>query len=160
MKYLKAIWNFIKLIWKMRFILPPAIAILALLWLTAFYWMEAWWMKEKIVTVPHIKYARTAQARELTVEEYVCTKKWDCKTALAVAKAESEQRCDAQNINTDRSIDVGYFQINSVHLRKGWKVGELLDCKTNIDRAFEIYQAQGWQPWSAYKNGSFKKHLN
>lgn len=64
MKYLKAVWNFIKLIWKMRFILPPAIAILALLWLTAFYWMEAWWMKEKIVTVPHIKYARTAQAKD------------------------------------------------------------------------------------------------
>lgn len=98
---------------------------------------------------------------EMTTEEYICSFDWDCKTALAVATAESGMRCDAQNINKGtNSLDLGLFQINSVHLRKGWKVAELLDCTTNINRAYEIYKGSGWQAWSAYKNQSYKRHLN
>lgn len=164
MKYLKRqisqVWKLIKFLWQHRLILPPAIAIICVLWLTAFYAMESWWMKEKVVTVPHINYIRTAEAKELTTEEYVCTKDWDCKTAIAIAKAESGMRCDAQNVNTNGSVDLGYFQVNSVHLKKGWKAIDLLDCRKNVDYAYELYEAQGFSPWTAYKSGAYLKHLN
>jgi len=164
MKYLKRqigqVLKLIKFLWQHRLVLPPLIAILCLLWLTAYYWMTGWWMKEKVVTVPHINFVRTAHARELTVEEYVCTKDWDCKTALAVAKAESGMRCDAQNVNTNGSVDAGLWQVNSIHLKKGWKLADLLDCFKSTDYAYELYQAQGFSPWVAYSSKAYLKYLN
>src|SRR3990167_3329690 len=45
------------------------------------------------------------------IEKYICEKfgAYDCKTALAVAKAESGIREDAIGINTNDTIDVGIF---------------------------------------------------
>ncbi len=82
-----------------------------------------------------------------------------CETAIAVAKAESGLRCDAQNINKNGSIDLGIMQINSIHLKKGWKAKDLLDCDKNIELAYSIYKGSGWSAWSAYKNGTYKRHL-
>lgn len=143
-------------------ILLPLLALLAVAYLVGFYAMQNWWIKEKIVTRAPWNYVHTAQAKELTIEEYICTKKWDCKTALAVAKAESGLRCDAQNVNKGtNSLDAGLFQINSVHLKKaGWKIADLLDCKKNTDMAYEIYKGSGWVAWSAYTNKSYKRFIN
>src|ERR1044072_948740 len=111
--------------------------------------------REKPVVHVHLK---EAQAKEPTIEEYICSFAWDCKTALAVARAESGMHCDAQNINKGtNSLDLGIMQINSVHLKKGWKVAQLLDCKTNVQLAYEIYQGSGWSAWSTINNGSYKK---
>ena len=96
---------------------------------------------------------KKAVAKEQTLEEYICTFDWDCQTALAVARAESGMRCDAQNVNRSNSLDAGLFQINSVHLRKGWRIGDLLNCRQNTEYAFEIYQGSGWSAWSVCKNG-------
>lgn len=86
----------------------------------------------------------------------------DGKVAVAVATAESGLTCKRyQNwLNKNKTVDHGAFQINSIHL---WRVGgdanKLLDCKTNIDVAYQIYKEQGFRPWVAYTNGAYKKYL-
>lgn len=96
------------------------------------------------------------------IEQYIC-EKWgvyDCKTALAIARAESGMREDAININTNNTIDVGIYQINSVHFKKdGCNLKDLVDQYKNVDCAYQIYEAQGWSPWVAFKTGSFAGHL-
>lgn len=152
--------KYLRFIWKYKFVLPPVIALLALIYLVTYFMLTSWWTHQIFISKVNITWIKKAQASEMTVEQYACSKGWNCKIALAVAKAESGQRCDAQNVNTNKTLDLGYMQINSVHLKKGWKVTELLDCKKNIDYAYEIYEAQGFEPWSSYKNGSYKKFLN
>lgn len=96
------------------------------------------------------------------LQQYICDKFGpDCKTALAVQKAENGSgQCDRFNINTNGTVDFGVFQINTVHLKKGYKLADLIDCKKNVDIAFEIYsQQKGFQAWVAYNNGNYKKFL-
>lgn len=97
----------------------------------------------------------------MTTEEYICYKFGkDCRLALAVSQAENGTRqCDRFGVNTNKTIDVGIFQINTVHLKKGWKLADLTECHKNVDYAYEIYQAQGFEPWVAYKNKSYLKFL-
>jgi hypothetical protein len=97
------------------------------------------------------------------IEKYICDTfgLYQCINALAIAKAESGMREDAININTNNTIDIGIFQINSVHFKKeGCSPKELLDQYTNVDCAFKIYTQQGnWSAWSAFNNNSFKNHI-
>lgn len=97
------------------------------------------------------------------IEEYIC-KKWgvyDCKTALAVARAESGMRENAININKNDTIDVGIFQINSVHFeQEGCSLKEVSDAYKNVDCAYGLWQVSNWSPWVAFLNGSFKNHIN
>ena len=144
---------------------PITVTIFALLLCIACFYLfinaEQWILKEKVVTLAPWKFVRVAKASELTTEQYIrLVFGKDGKTAVAIAKAESGLRCDAQNVNKGtNSLDIGAMQINSVHLRKGWKVADLLDCHKNVDLAYEIYKGSGWGAWSTYKNGSYKKFL-
>lgn len=88
----------------------------------------------------------------------ICAKDWDCKTAIAVAKAESGMRCNATNTNKNNSVDSGIYQINSIHKAK-YQGKDIFDCEVNIEIAYQIYKAQGWNPWVAYLNKSYLKHL-
>ena len=102
--------------------------------------------------------------KELTdVEKYICDKwgVYDCKTAIAVARAESGLKEDAVNVwNSNGTYDVGIFQVNSIHQSKdGCSLKELVDAKSNIDCAYKIYEASGWNAWSAFKSGAFKDKL-
>ena len=113
---------------------------------------------------------RTEKVAEIVAGEedkdlatYIC-EKWgvvECKTALAVAKAESGMRCDAYNANTNGSVDLSVFQLNTIHLAKGgeWTLANMADCRKNVDLAYEVWQAQGWNPWVAYRNGSWLAKL-
>lgn len=96
------------------------------------------------------------------IEKYIC-EKWgvyDCKTALAIAKAESGMREDAFHANTNNSIDVGIFQINSTHFKQpGCSLKEVSDMYKNVDCAYTIWKASGWNPWSVFNNGSFRNHI-
>ena len=90
----------------------------------------------------------------------------DCKTAIAIQRAENGSGiCDTEAFNYDpktnkvSSVDYGFMMINSVHLKKGWTRADLMDCRKNVDHAFEIFKQQGWNPWVAYQNGSYKKFL-
>lgn len=95
----------------------------------------------------------------------ICAKSWDCNTALAVAKAESGMRCDAIGDGhiafTKNEIEYGksygVFQIRYLVGRPD--PSKLLDCAFNINHAHGMYLAQGWRPWSAFTNGSYKKFL-
>jgi hypothetical protein len=81
--------------------------------------------------------------------------------AIAISQAENGTRaCDRKGAkNSNGTHDWGVFQINEVHLKKGYSLADFKDCLTNIRIAHEIFKRQGWSPWSVYKNGSFKRFL-
>lgn len=81
------------------------------------------------------------------IAAYICTKSWDCRTAVAVAYAESGLNCGAKSPTGDH----GVMQLHGQ---------AIYDCRANIDRAYEMYKRRGWQPWSAYKNGRYKRFLS
>lgn len=76
-------------------------------------------------------------------------------TAVAVALAESGGNATATNKNDNGSTDHGLWQINSVHesiLRSGdWRKPA-----DNGRMATQVYLAQGWRAWYAYRDG---KHV-
>ena len=97
------------------------------------------------------------------LKTYICNKFgiYDCKIALGIAQAESGFREDAININTNDTIDVGIFQINSVHFKQeGCSLKDIVDEYKNVDCAFSIFKASGWGAWSAFKNDSYLAHLD
>lgn len=77
--------------------------------------------------------------------------------ALAVSQAENGLRtCNREHINNDKSKDIGVFQVNQKwHGHKG----NLYDCIENIQVALEIYKASGWNPWTVYKTGAYKRFI-
>lgn len=105
--------------------------------------------------------AEVKTVAEMTTEDYICYRFGpDCKMALAVSQAENGTRqCDRFGVNTNKTIDVGVFQLNSVHLKKGYTLADFMDCKKNTDIAFEIFQAQGWNPWVAWQNKNYLRFL-
>lgn len=105
------------------------------------------------VTVPH--------KESLTVETMIKrTFGKDAAMALAISHAENGTRqCDRFHVNNDKSIDAGVFQINSIHMTKGYTLKDLTDCKKNIEIAKQLYDKQGWTPWTTFKNKSYLKFL-
>ncbi len=95
-------------------------------------------------------------------QQYACNKFGSaCRIALAVQRAENQRGdCEIYHYNTDGTLDWGYFQINTVHLKRpGLNLRDLLDCKANIDFAYQLYVERGFQPWSTYNNGAYQKYL-
>lgn len=95
-------------------------------------------------------------------QQYACNKFGAaCRTALAIQRAENPRGdCEIYHYNTDGTLDWGYFQINTVHLKRpGLNLRDLLDCKANIDFAYQLYKERGFDPWSTYKNGAYLKFL-
>lgn len=89
------------------------------------------------------------------------------KMAIAIAKAESHLNCDALGVNSNGSVDIGVFQINSSWL-KDYSLSDLANCSRNIEIAYEIWdRADGeigngrgsWSPWTVARNGAFIKFL-
>ncbi len=101
--------------------------------------------------------------RRLTAyQQYACNKFGSaCRVALAIQRAENPRgACEIYHYNTDGTLDWGYFQINTVHLtRVGLNLRDLLDCRANIDFAYQLYQERGFQPWSTYNNGAYRRFL-
>jgi hypothetical protein len=81
--------------------------------------------------------------------------------ALAIQRAENPKgACEIYHYNSDGTLDWGYFQINTVHLtRAGLNLRGLLDCRANIDFAYQLYQERGFQPWSTYNDGAYRRFL-
>jgi hypothetical protein len=95
-------------------------------------------------------------------KQYACNKFGSaCRVALAIQRAENSRgACEIYHYNSDGTLDWGYFQINTVHLKRvGVNLRDLLDCKANIDFAYQLYQERGFQPWSAYNNGAYRKFV-
>jgi hypothetical protein len=95
-------------------------------------------------------------------QQYACNKFGSaCRVALAIQRAENPRgACEIYHYNSDGTLDWGYFQINTVHLtRVGLNLRDLLDCRANIDFAYQLYQERGFQPWSTYNNGAYRRFL-
>ena len=96
-------------------------------------------------------------------QQYACRKFGaNCRVALAIQRAENPQgKCEIYHYNTDGTLDWGYFQINTVHLKRpGLNLRDLLDCKANIDFAYQLYEERhGFTAWSTYNSGLYRKFL-
>lgn len=86
-------------------------------------------------------------------EKYLCMKFGDqCKTALEIQRRENPKgNCEAFYINNNGTIDLGFMQVNSVHINSDITLSQLVDCKLNIDVAYDIYKRDGWKAWTTYK---------
>jgi len=82
---------------------------------------------------------------------------WDSNIAVAVGMAES----GLNEKSISRTGDYGVMQVNQCHraLVKG-NLNALLDYKTNIWAAYQVYKGSGWRAWTTYKSGAFRKYLN
>jgi hypothetical protein len=101
--------------------------------------------------------------RVTAYQQYACNKFGPaCRIALAVQRAENPRGdCEIYHYNTDGTLDWGYFQINTVHLKRpGVNLRALLDCRANIDFAYQLYTERGFEPWSTYNNGAYRKFLH
>lgn len=119
---------------------------------------------EKIVPKVIQQVITAPELADLTpIEQRICEKwgMYDCQVAIAVAKHEGlNHPIDSWNINTNGTIDVGYFRINSVHFNQpGCSLAEVITEEGNLNCAYQIWEAQGWTPWVAYTNGNYLKSL-
>jgi hypothetical protein len=96
-------------------------------------------------------------------QQYACiTFGSDCRLALAIQRAENPQgKCEVYHYNADGTLDWGYFQINTVHLKRpGLNLHDLLDCKANIDFAYQLFQEKhGFSAWSTYNSGKYLQFM-
>lgn len=85
----------------------------------------------------------------------------DCRMALAISQAENGTRqCDrVSKPNSNGSYDIGVFQINTIHTPSKGNIKQLKECMHNIKVAKQIFDAQGWSPWSVYKSGKYKQYV-
>ncbi len=101
--------------------------------------------------------------RRLTAyQQYACNKFGPaCRVALAVQRAENPRgACEIYHYNSDGTLDWGYFQINTVHLKRaGVNLRDLLDCKANIDFAYQLYTERGFEPWTTFNSGAYRQFL-
>jgi hypothetical protein len=101
--------------------------------------------------------------RRLTAyQQYACNKFGSaCRIALAVQRAENPRgTCEIYHYNSDGTLDWGYFQINTVHLKRaGVNLRNLLDCKANIDFAYQLYTERGFEPWTTFNSGAYRQFL-
>ncbi len=91
--------------------------------------------------------------------------KKDYKIAVAIFKAESHLRCNAEGDGhlkyTKNGIEYGasYGVAQIRHLPGRPTPKQLKDCTFNIKYAKQLKDKQGWNVWSAYKNKSYLKYL-
>lgn len=122
-----------------------------------------------LVIAPRVSGEETAEAqadqfghRLTAYQQYACNKFGPaCRVALAVQRAENPRgACEVYHYNSDGTLDWGYFQINTVHLKRpGLNLRDLLDCKANIDFAYQLYIERGFEPWTTYTSGAYRQYL-
>ena len=121
-------------------------------------------IEERINSLDAEQARADQRGRRLTAwQQYACRKFGsDCRVALAIQRAENPLgKCEIYHYNSDGTLDWGYFQINTVHLhRPGLNLRDLLDCKANIDFAYQLYlEKHGFTPWSTYNSGKYREFL-
>lgn len=83
---------------------------------------------------------------------------WDKRIAYAICMAESGGNSQTINWNDKHNGctgSAGLMQIACIHTGGAHE----LDPVKNMNKAFEIYQRSGWQPWGAYTSGAYKRFL-
>ena len=121
-------------------------------------------LQSPILFVPRASEDQAAQfGRRLTAyQQYTCNKFGSaCPIALAIQRAENPKGdCEIYHYNSDGTLDWGYFQINTVHLKRaGVNLRGLLDCRTNIDFAYQLYTERSFEPWTTFRSGEYRRFL-
>ena len=121
-------------------------------------------VSERILSEDALRARGDQRGRALSAwQQYTCQKFGsDCRLALAIQRAENPQgKCEIYHYNSDGTLDWGYFQINTVHLkRQDLNLHDLLDCKANIDFAYQLYREKGgFSAWSTFRSGKYRQFL-
>lgn len=87
---------------------------------------------------------------------------WDTNTMLAIMKSENRS-CDPSNKNLslleDHGVCVGSYgllQVGCVHFTGNQNPN---DIETNISVAYQVWRKQGYNAWTQYRNGDYKRFL-
>lgn len=88
----------------------------------------------------------------------------EARIMRAIAMAESKNSKTVINeFNNNNSIDVGFFQINSIHKNKNETKEHFIDRLCSLDENFKeakrILDTQGLTSWSTYNNGVYLNYL-
>lgn len=74
----------------------------------------------------------------------------DIITMIKIGRCESGLRENAMGVNTNKTVDRGVFQINSIH--KNISNQDAFDFEKNIKYAWNMFKAQGTTPWNSSKH--------
>ncbi|GAG16746.1 unnamed protein product [marine sediment metagenome] len=119
--------------------------------------------------MPQDKVIQLVKAEKLSVEvqEYteIGTKAWMMKkwsdrfgpkvawqVEIIMGTKESGWNANAYNCNTNGTVDLSWYQINSVHVDNGkLSLGCAADPVCSTEFAMDLYEEQGWCPWYGAK---------
>jgi hypothetical protein len=104
--------------------------------------------------------AESSPAPSVGSKEWV-KKRWEDAGAkwedvYAVVQIESGWNANAFNCNTNRTVDLSWYQLNSVHLKRCGDLKCLADPVCSTDCAIDIWKEQGWTPWVGAKKLGIK----
>lgn len=131
------------------------------------------WIEKRVSVNKPQSLVAIAEAKQLpdrykdSIDQYIYEKFGkDGDLAVRISRAENGSgQCDRVIVEPNGTVSVGRFMINSVHLKR-FPMAKLIDCKSNVDVAFQLFQEQGnFTAWSVYKSGAYKlvdiiKYLN
>jgi len=94
-------------------------------------------------------------------ESYVNKYEWDKSVARAIMHAES--RCNTNAVGDTWVIggiyapSCGLFQVRTLPDRPSCE--ELKNPELNVAWAYRLYTARGFQPWSVFNSGAYRKYM-
>lgn len=96
-------------------------------------------------------------------EKYFPNKE-EARIMRAISLAESKGKQTAINkANRNGSTDSGFFQINTIHKKKGETVEQFItrthDLETNFQEARRILDTQGLKAWSTYNDKTYLSYI-
>jgi len=88
----------------------------------------------------------------------------EARIMRAISLAESKGKQTAVNkANRNGSIDSGFFQVNTIHRKKGESKEQFItrmhDLEENFKEARKVLDKQGLQAWSTYNNGAYITYM-
>lgn len=89
---------------------------------------------------------------------------WNHSIMVAISKAESGCRSNARGDNhltfTKNGRTYGYsLGLFQVRILPGRERCDTYDVQANVRCAHDIFQGQGYNAWSVFKNGAYKRHM-
>ena len=101
------------------------------------------------------EYIRTASAEEWNVDSAISALSFkynlDERDVRSIIKCESNFKVDAFNLNKDRTLDYGLFQINTYwHLSSARKLGlDIFTPQGNLEYGFYLLANDGVKHWKS-----------